>query len=89
LSISQFKKCCHQLYQIENRYKTRGKIPVSLNLYIAAFSITGKMPVPQRRVNFLVGWAGDPAPKRLIENSATYELKPTFALSQGFKPLAD
>jgi hypothetical protein len=64
LSISQFKKCCPLWYQIENRYKTHGKIPVSLNLYIAAFSITGKMPVPQRRVNFLVGsrgWAGDPA----------------------------
>jgi hypothetical protein len=27
------------------------------------------MPVPQRG-NFLVGWAGDPAPQRLIENGA-------------------
>jgi len=27
-------------------------------------------PVPQR-VNFLVGWAGEPAPKRFIENGAT------------------
>jgi hypothetical protein len=25
------------------------------------------MPVPQRG-NFLVGWAGEPAPERLIEN---------------------
>jgi len=30
---------------------------------------TGKMPVPQK-VNFLVGWAGDPAHKRIIENGA-------------------
>jgi hypothetical protein len=27
------------------------------------------MPVPQRG-NFLVGWAGEPAPERLIENGA-------------------
>jgi hypothetical protein len=31
------------------------------------------MPVPQR-VNFLVGWAGEPAPKRFIENGARCQL---------------
>jgi hypothetical protein len=32
------------------------------------------MPVPQR-VNFLVGWAGKPAHKRLIENGAISQFK--------------
>jgi len=31
------------------------------------------MPVPQR-VNFIVGWAGEPAPKRFIENGARCQL---------------
>ena len=30
-------------------------------------------PVPQR-VNFIVGWAGEPAPKRFIENGARCQL---------------
>ena len=35
------------------------------------------MPVPQT-VNFLVGWAAEPAPKRFIENGATSQLLLTF-----------
>ena len=31
------------------------------------------MPV-KRRVNFLVGWTGEPAPKRFIENGASCQL---------------
>jgi hypothetical protein len=41
----------------------------SSNFYIAPCSRTGRMPVPQK-LNFLVGWAGEPAPERLIENGA-------------------
>jgi hypothetical protein len=35
------------------------------------------MPVPQR-LDFIVGWAGEPAPKRFIENGARYQLLQTF-----------
>jgi hypothetical protein len=50
---------------------------LGLNLHLAHFSRTGKMPVPQR-VNFLVGWAGEPAHKRLIENGAISQFKPSI-----------
>ena len=43
------------------------------NSHLAQFSRTGKMPV-KRRVSFLVGWAGEPAHKRLIENGGTSQL---------------
>jgi len=45
------------------------------------------MPVPQR-VDFLVGWAGDPAHKRLIENGATYKLKQTMGKALKWQLLA-
>ncbi|WP_242719825.1 hypothetical protein [Microcoleus vaginatus] len=41
-----------------------GKMPVP---QITPFSRTGKMPVPQR-VSFIVGWAEEPAHKRVIEH---------------------
>ncbi len=41
-------------------------------LHIARLSRTGKIPVPQR-VSLIVGWAEEPAHKRLIENGARYE----------------
>ena len=48
---------------------------LGLNLHLAHFSRTGKMPVPQR-VNFLVEQAGKPVHKKLIENGATSRIKP-------------
>jgi hypothetical protein len=39
------------------------------------------MPVPQR-VNFLVGWAGEPAHKRLIENGAISQFKPSILVEK-------
>src|SRR4028119_752415 len=49
---------------------------LSSNSHLAPFSITGKMPVPQR-VNFLVEQAGKPVHKKLIENDATSQFKLT------------
>jgi hypothetical protein len=45
------------------------------------------MPVPQR-VDFLVGWAEEPAHKRLIENGAAYKLKQTMGKALKWQLLA-
>jgi hypothetical protein len=40
---------------------------------------TGKMPVPQKLVpqefKLKVGWAEEPAPEKLVANSATFQLQ--------------
>jgi hypothetical protein len=41
------------------------------------------MSVPQR-ISFLVGWAGEPARRRLIENGATSQLLQTLTFWQSF-----
>ena len=48
------------------------KIP--LNSHIASFSITG-FPACSTKNEFLVGWAGEPAHKSLIENGARFQFK--------------
>ncbi len=48
-----------------------------LTSHLVPFSITGKMPVPQR-VNFLVEQAFRPVHKKLIENGATSQLTHFF-----------
>ncbi len=50
-----------------------GKGAIVSHSHLAPFSRTGKMPV-KRRVDFLVGWAGEPARARLINNGARYQV---------------
>jgi len=45
------------------------------------------MPVPQK-INFLVEQAEKPVHKRLTDNGATYEFRPTRAISFGIGSLA-
>jgi hypothetical protein len=47
--------------------------------HIASFLTTRKMPV-KRRVNFIVGWAGEPAIKRFVENATRYQFNRTLNL---------
>jgi Adenosylmethionine-8-amino-7-oxononanoate aminotransferase len=57
--------------------------PLSLNRQDACSTFTGKMPVPHSQARclfhihskFLVGWAGEPAHKRAMDNGARYQSK--------------